>query len=382
MVRYSQTCPVIFGEGSVNELGNEAKGLGITKVIVITDEFIIKGDGYKTCIKSLKDAGIEVVEFTKCVADPPSDVVHEASRIAKEAKVNGVIGIGGGSSLDTAKGVNLLFNNPEPVTQYFGAPPQIPGFPLICVPTAAGTGSEVTIFGVLTNSQTGAKGPAVFSPASLAILDPVMTITAPPSVTASTGMDAFTHAAESMTSRTENPKADLLAFEAIRLIIKSLPKAFDDGSDIAARSDVLLASNFAGLAFNDAMVQFGHAIAHSMGVQFHTAHGVCCALAIPEAMKYSAKVKPNKVKMIGEAMGLCFGDSDSPGQIGDKVADACISLMKRVKIPSFKDLGISRDDLLGIVDLVMNDVGFLFIPAPISKEEVLGYLGSAYDNYQ
>ena len=382
MVRYTQTCPVLFGEGVISELGNEAKNLGITKAIVITDEFIIKVDGYKTCISSLKDAGIGIVEFTKCTADAPSDVVHEASKMAKEAQVDGVIGIGGGSSLDTAKGVNILFNNPEPVTQYFGEPQQNSGYPLICIPTAAGTGSEVTVFGVLKNSQTGAKGPAVFSTAVLALLDPLMTVTAPPGVTASTGMDAFTHAAESMTSKTENPKADLLALDAIRRIVKSLPIAYDNGNDLEARSEMLLASNLAGIAFNDAMINFGHAIAHSAGVQFGMAHGVCCALAIPEAMKYGAKVKPNKVRMIGEAMGLNFNGSENPEQIGNAVADACIKLMRKVQIPSFKAQGVSRDDLLGIADLVMSDIGFMFIPAPLSKNEVLGYLGATYDNYQ
>ncbi|MCL2336374.1 MAG: iron-containing alcohol dehydrogenase [Firmicutes bacterium] len=382
MVRYSQVCPVIFGEGTSNELGNEAKNLGISKAIVVTDEFIIKGVGYQTCIKSLQEAGVGVVEYTQCQADAPSDVVHEAAKMAQEAQVNGVIGIGGGSSLDTAKGVNMLFNNPGPITQYFGQPPQKPGYPLICVPTTAGTGSEVTVFGVLKNSQTGEKGPAVFSPGSLALLDPLMTATAPPNVTAFTGMDAFTHAAESMTSKTENPKADLLALEAISLITRALPKAFANGNDLAARADMLLASNLAGIAFNDAMVNLGHAIAHSVGVRFHLPHGTGCALAIPVAMQYGAKVKPHKVKLIGQSMGLQLGESDSPEQIGNAVAAACRELMKKVQIPSFKELGVSRDDLLGIVDLVMSDIGFVFIPEPIAKEEVLSILGTAYDSYQ
>ena len=381
-MRYSQTCPVIFGEGAVNDLGSEAGKLGISKAVVITDEIISKGEGYKACIKSLKDAGIGVVEFTGCLADPPSDVVHEAAKIAKGASVNGVIGIGGGSCLDTAKGMNVLFNNPEPITQYFGKPPATPGYPLICVPTAGGTGSEVTGFGVLTNSQTGVKGPAVFSPASLAVLDPVLTVSAPPSITATTGMDAFSHAAEAMTSMAENPMSDLLAFEAIRLIAKSLPAAFDDGSDMQARTDLLLASNFAGIAFNDSMIHIGHAIAHSAGVQLHYPHGLGCALAMPVTMKYSAISKPDKVKAIGQAMGLSFDQNETPDQIGDKVSEACISLMKRVKIPSFKERGESRDDILGLIDLVMTDVGFVFLPSPLTREEVLDILGALYDDYQ
>ena len=381
MMRYSQVCPVIFGEGAAKELGAEAKGLGITKAIVVTDEIIAGGDGYRTCIESLKAAGIAVAEFTKCQADPPSDVVHEASRMAKAEKVDGVVGIGGGSSLDTAKGVNLLFNNPEPITQYFNMTPQTPGYPLICVPTAAGTGSEVTVLGVLTNSQTGVKGPAIYSPATLAILDPAMTVSAPPSITAMTAMDALAHAAEAMTSRTENPKADVLAVDAIKRIFRSLPKAYDDGGDMEARADVLLGSNFAGIAFGDAMVHLGHAIAHSICVRFHYPHGLGCALALPEAMRFAAVSKPDKVKRIGEAMGLTFGESDANDQIGDQVADAVFALMKRVKIPSLKELGVSRDDHLGIIDLVTSDICFQFLPSPLTKDEALGYLASVYDKY-
>ena len=382
MVRYTQACPVIFGEGAVKDLGNQAKALGISKAIVLTDEHIVKGDGYKICIQSLKDAGIGVVEFTECAADAPSDVVQEVSKLAKAEKVDGVVGIGGGSVLDAAKGVNLLFNNPGPITEYFGVPGLNPGYPYICIPTTAGTGSEVTVFGVLKNSQTGAKGPAVFSAATLAILDPVMTVTAPPAVTASTGMDAFAHAAEAMTSKTENPRADILALQAIKLIAKSLPKAVADGSDMAARSDLLFASNLAGIAFNDAMIHLGHAIAHSAGVKFGLAHGFGCALGLPVAMEYAAKVKPNKVKLIGEAIGLSFGADDSPEVIGSKVSEGIKNLLKTVKIPSFKDMGIARDDFLGMLELVMSDVGFWFLPEPISEEDALRYLEIAYDKYQ
>ena len=382
MVKYTQVCPVIFGEGAVKDLGNQAKALGISKVIVLTDEPITKGDGYKACIQSLREADIGVVEFTQCIADSPTDVVVTASKLAKDEKVDGVVGIGGGSVLDTAKGVNLLFNNPGPITDYFGVPDLKPGYPYICIPTTAGTGSEVTAFGVLKNSQTGAKGPAVFSVAALAILDPVMTVTMPPSVTAATGMDAFAHAAEAMTSKTENQRADLLAFEAIKLIAKSLPKAVANGSDLAARADLLFASNLAGIAFNDAMIHFGHAIAHSAGVKFGLAHGLGCALGLPVTMEYAAKAKPNKVKLIGEAIGLSFGAGDSPEVIGNKVSDGIKSLLKTVKVPSFKDTGIARDDFLGMLDLVMSDVGFWFLPEPISEEDALRYLEIAYDGYQ
>ena len=333
MVRFSPTCPVFFGEGVVNDLGNQVIGLGVSKVVVLTDEIIVKTDGYKLCIKSLKDVGIGVVEFTECIADSPSDVVHAASDLAKAEKVDGVVGIGGGSVLDTAKGVNLLFNNPAPVTDYFGVPAKKPGYPLICIPTTAGTGSEVTSVGVITNSQTGAKGPGVFSPVSLAILDPIMTVTLPPSITAATGMDAFSHAAEAMTSSIENPKADLLALDAIKRIAQSLPKAVENGNDMSARADLLLASNFGGLALSNALIQLGHAIAHSAGAKFHLSHGVCCALAIPVVMKYSAKVKTDKVKLIGEAIGLSFGADDNHDIIGDKVADGLWKLLKSVRIP-------------------------------------------------
>ncbi len=185
------------------------------------------------------------------------------------------------------------------------------------VVTTAGTGSESTGIGVVTDTENDIKN-SVIGVATLGILDPETTVTVPPETTAYTGMDAFAHAAEAITAKAPNPKSELLASDAIKRIVKYLPIAMEDGNNIEARGNLLLASNFAGIAFNDALVHLGHAIAHSIGAKFHLTHGAVCALALPEVMKYAAQVDASKVKIVGESMGITFNGEESSEQIGGK----------------------------------------------------------------
>jgi alcohol dehydrogenase class IV len=194
-------------------------------------------------------------------------------------------------------------------------------------------------------------------------------------------MDAFAHAAEAITAKLPNPKSQLLAFDAINKIIKYLPVAAEDGVNIEARANMLLASNFAGIAFNDALVHLGHAIAHTLGAKFHVVHGEACALALPEVMKYAATVDASKVKIVGEAMGLDFSGKESGEEIGEKVAQAIRRFMKRLGIRPLRELGISKEDLLGTVDMVFKDPCYSFVPRQLEREEILKILENMYENY-
>jgi alcohol dehydrogenase class IV len=284
--------------------------------------------------------------------------------------------------MDAAKGVNVLVNNPGPVNQYFGNPFYTPGVPVVMVVTTAGTGSESTSVGVITDTINDAKNSVIVN-ATLGILDPEATLTVPPELTAATGMDAFAHAAEAITAKLPNPKSELLGVAAIKKVMANLPVAIADGSKIDARGELLLASNFAGMAFNDALVHLGHAIAHSAGAKFHITHGVVCALALPEVMKYAATVDAAKVKIVGEAMGLSFNGGESAEEIGEMVAAAIRKFIKEIGIKSFKALGISRDDLItAITPMVFKDACYMFVPKELEKEEVEAILGDIYDNYQ
>jgi len=379
MAKYAQLCPIIFENGAIRQTGNEVKNLGCKKVMLVSDETISKLESYSNCKNSLLDAGIEVVPFNKIVPDPPDYIVDEGGELAKAEKIDGIVALGGGSVMDAAKAINVLVNNPLPINQYLGNPVYNPGVPVIVIPTTAGTGSESTIMGVVTDSAIQLKS-AVLCPATLGILDPEVTVQVPPSVTAYTGMDAFAHAAEAITTKFPNPKSEVLALEAIRNVTNYLPIAVADGGNIEAREKLLLASNFAGIAFNDALVHLGHAIAHSVGATYHKAHGVICALALPEVMKYAAAISPNKVKLIGQAMGLAFTE-DTNEEIGEVVAAAIRRLNEAIRIPSIKELGISKDELLALASMVMEDVCYQYVPKELSHEEVADILEAIYTNY-
>jgi alcohol dehydrogenase class IV len=283
--------------------------------------------------------------------------------------------------MDAAKGINVLINNPGTVNQYFGNPFYNPGVPVVMVATTAGTGSESTSIAVITDTVNNVKNSVIVN-STLGILDPEMTVTVTPALTAATGMDAFAHAAEAITAKISNPKSELLAKETIKKVTANLPLAIADGKDVKARSELLLASNFAGIAFNDALVHLGHAIAHSAGSKFHLTHGVACAFALPEVMKYAAGIDSEKVKIVGEAMGISFSGKESSAETGEIVADAIRKFLKKVNIKSVSTLGISKEDFISITPMVFNDACYNFVPKEITQEEAEGILGSIYDNYK
>ncbi|ADL08292.1 iron-containing alcohol dehydrogenase [Thermosediminibacter oceani] len=378
--RYAQLCPIIYGRGTATLLGEEVKKLGCTKVMVVSGKHVAKSEIYEKCKKSLLDAGIKLVEFNEVIPEPPDYIVNRGGEVARAEKVDGIVAIGGGSAMDAAKAINILINNPPPINQYFGNPFYKPGVPVVMVVTTAGTGSESTNVAVITDTVNNVKN-SVLGAASLGILDPEATITVPPEATVHTGMDAFAHAAEAITAKVPNPKSELLASDAIRRIMKYLPVAVKDGANIEARGNLLLASNFAGIAFNDALVHLGHAIAHSIGAKFHVTHGVACALALPEVMKYAAGIDASKVKVVGEAMGISFTGSESDEEIGEIVAEAIRKFIRELKVKSIRQLGISKEDLIDTVDMIFKDPCYNFVPRELNKQEVVDILNNMYENY-
>ncbi len=375
---------ILFGEGASLRTGKRVQELGCKKVLCITDVGIKKVGILDKIVENLENAGLKVVKFTGVLPDPPDYRIEECAEIAREEEVDGVIGLGGGSSMDTAKCVNILLSNPSPITQYFG-----PGeglkkeTPLILIPTTAGTGSEVSIVAVVTNTENHRKGGCIGPQwmADLAIVDPELTLGLPPGITAFTGMDAFSHAAEAITSGQANPMGELQAKEAISLITKSLPVAVEDGSNLEARKDLSLAATLAGIAgIKDSMVHFGHSLAHTIGSLYHDIpHGIACALVIPEVIRNDAKAVPEKVKVIGKAMGLKFDDDLSPEEIGDRVGDTIKALNKRVGIPTAREAGIKKSDLGKIAEIAYQDETAIFAPLKLSYSDALEIMERIYE---
>lgn len=377
MVQYTQVCPVIYGNGSVNAVGEKAKALGMTKALLVHGKSVTKNGTLEKIQKSLDAQGIAYADFDEIKSDAPDYVVNKGGQMARDEKVDGVIAVGGGSALDAAKAIDILVTNPLPVKQYYGNPVYNKPVPLICIPTTSGTGSESTMVGVIYDTENNYKN-AVLRGCEAAILDPELTVSAPTHVTAGCALDAFAHALEAATSKMANPRSDVLAFDAIKKITKFLPVAYADGENLDARGQLTLASNFAGIAFGDANVHIGHAIAHSFGVAFHMAHGEGCALTLPVVLKLAAEATPEKLLAVSEAMGCAAENVETAAEYTvSKVKE----LLKVCNIKSLKERGIALEDAVKCADYAVNE---WFVPAccpkAVTKEDVIGFITDIYNS--
>ena len=373
--------PVLFGANMSLRTGMRLKEMGCTKILFVYDQGIKKAGIPDKIIANCEALGMKSFLFEDVQADPPDYTVEACAEIGIKNKVDGVVAIGGGSSMDTAKVANMLQTNPPPLKQYlgFGGPQLKPFKKLICIPTTSGTGSEVTNMAVITNSETGNKGGPANNllRASLAIIDPVLTVGMPPSITADTGMDAFSHAAEAVTSGQANPQSDLVGMDAIRLVCKYLPIAVKDGKNMEARTNMSFAAMNAGYAFNDAITHIGHSIGHALGAMYHIPHGNACALAMGEIMEYVASDTPDGIRRVATAMGLNI-DGASTEKVGSMVCEAVRKLNKEIGLKTLKDHGLKREQLDEMAERSLAGP-VMFSPKKVTKEALLGILTKAYD---
>jgi alcohol dehydrogenase len=375
---------VVFGDNASDQTGERTKALGCSKILCVYDKGVRDAGLVDPIVKNLEKAGLKVVHCAGVLPDPPDTMVNECGDLARKEQVDGIVGVGGGSSLDTAKAVNVLLANPGAITDYYfrpGAPPHKPGKPLILVPTTAGTASEITHVSVITNTATGTKG-GVKGPAtipSVAIVDPLLTVSLPPMITAATGMDTFAHALEAYTSGiNNNMMSDLLAEKAIELVVQNLPEAVRNGSNIEARTNMSFACLIAGMSFSDAPCHFGHAFGHTLGAFHHVPHGVGCAIAQPGVIEIVAELMPQKVRRVGELMGLQLNDQLSPVDLGKRVSERVIAFNKEVGIPTLKELHLKESDLILLVEDMTKDVCFNFLPVKLVVPDALKIIGNAY----
>jgi len=373
--------PVVFGEDVSSETGARLKELGCTKILCVYDKGIKEAGITDKVIDNIQAQGIKSVTYDRVLADAPDYTIEEAAEIGRKEQVDGIVAIGGGSSMDTAKAVNVLLGNPSPINQYMarGAQPK-PGKVLFLLPTTSGTGSEVTPVAVVTDTKKNRKG-GVLGPvcrATLAIVDPGLTSGMPAYITADTGMDAFSHAAEAITSGMANPMSDILAEKAVALVCGYLPRAVKDGSDTEARTNMSFAAMIAGYAFADALPHYGHAIGHTLGSMFHTPHGNACGIVLPEVMEFIVDEVPDKVKRVGIAMGLALSGDLSSGDIGKKVADAIRELNREIGLKTLKAHKIEESALPDVARMALTDDTAGFGPKKANYEDILKMLKRTY----
>jgi alcohol dehydrogenase class IV len=338
---FSIPTSIVFGAGALDGIGTHAKGLGFKRPLVVTDKIMSQSDGMTQIRAKLSEAGLECAVWDGIAAEPLDTTLTEGVQQYRAERCDGLIGFGGGSAMDTAKGVGVLAvageDDPGPYQRFGGK--TVPGcVPVIAIPTTAGTGSEVTSVCVLTNLKNGHKLP-IRHPSLLpkvAIVDPLLMLSMPPKVTAYTGIDALSHALECFTLVREHPFCDTLALQAAKLIVENLPRAIKDGNDREARSNMALAAVMAGTAFEVGGLQF-HAYAQALGAKYRGAHGLTCGIALRAGLRQILPTATSKLARMAWAFGL-----DTRGlsqeQAAAKAVDAATAFITEMGIPKIVDV--------------------------------------------
>lgn len=344
--KYSPSGSVLFGNGVVAEIGREVIKLQAKKVLVVTDQGIVKAGLLTKVLEPLKVEDINFSVFDECEANPSIETVEKVAGLGREVDV--FIGIGGGSSIDVAKAASILITNGGKIQDYEGINlVKIPPIPVIAVPTTAGTGAEVTPFAVITDKTRHWKM-AIGSPyniPSLAICDPELTITLPPFLTASTGMDALTHAIEGFVSLANNSVSEALAFKAIELISGNLREAVAKGdANIDARYNMMLGSTMAAMAFTNTILGIAHSMAHPLGGVFNIPHGVANAIVLPVVMEFNLIGNPEKFVKVAVAMGENV-EGLNKMEAATRSVKAVRELSQDVGIPRLGELGVKESDI-------------------------------------
>ena len=325
---------LITGQAAIEQLAAELTRLNVDNPLIVTDAILIKSGTVDLALAQL--GGRRYGIFDQVKPEPEISIVEDCTRAYREGEHDGLIGLGGGSAIDIAKGVAAFAGHEGPLAELFGVDlVKRKGPALIAIPTTAGTGSEVTNVAIFSDKQAQLKKGIVsdYLLPDVALVSPVMTLTCPRSVTAASGVDALVHAVESYLSVNASPITDAIALGAIKLIAKALPKAYANPANLQAREDMATASLMAGMAFGNAGVGAVHALAYPLGGRFNIAHGVSNALLLPYVMAWNKMACVERFRDIAEAMGVRvadLSDKDAADQAVKAMADLCAA----VDIPS------------------------------------------------
>jgi alcohol dehydrogenase class IV len=362
---------IITGVGSFDELGIVVRRYGERALLVCGATAMRRSGVLDRGLAALARMGVSATVFDRVVGEPTLPVVEEGRELARERGVQMVVGLGGGSAMDTAKAIAGTYSEPGAVAEYHcGRPLERPGLPYVAVPTTAGTGAEVTKNAVLIDPSSGLKK-SIRSDrwfARVALVDPELTTSMRPDVTASTGADALCQAIESFVSIGAQPITDALATDAICLLGRSLVAAYENGKDIVARADVHYGSLLAGMALANARLGGVHGIAHPLGGHYRIPHGVVCGLLLPHVMEYNlecAAASPGAEKYAHIAQLL--GQAGTPSQ----AVQAVWTLLSRIDIPQhLAPLGVRREDFPALIEESLPSGSLKSNPRPLQAADV------------
>lgn len=382
--KYSFALPtrIEFGEGVIQEAGKEAKALGATKVMLVADKGVIAAGLTKPVEQSLKEEGLDFIVYDNIVPNPRDIHCTEGYELAKQEKIDVLVAVGGGSSIDTAKAIGTLLTHGKTVQDWCGfqlLEREIT--PLIAIPTTAGTGSEVTPFAVITDTATHVKL-NIFDPkaaARVALIDPATLMKLPSHIMASCGIDAMTHAVEAYTCNLANPHTDAYALYAIELIQKSLRNAVHS-PDMESCTGMMLGSTIAGIAFGYADVAAVHCMAEALGGRYDTPHGVANAILLPTVTEFNIPSDVKKHADVAKALGVNVVGI-TPEEAAEKGVKELQKLCDDVGIKKMREIeGINPDDFPALAEAAEKNVSTPSNPRKITAKDYLELFKKAYES--
>lgn len=361
-----------YGVGVISKLGDELRLLKAQKVAIITDPGIIKAGLLDKITSILKEEKLLYNVFDGVDPNPKDRNVERGAQVVRSFGADAMVAISGGSVIDCAKAIGVLVSHDGKRIKDFEGKTAVKKqiLPFIAIPTTAGTGSEVTFSAVITDTENNYKMTvrSPFMAAKVALLDPKLTVTVPPHITASTGMDALTHAIEAYTVKVSEPVSDALALYAIELISNNLVNAVKNGEDIEARACMLVGSLLAGIAFSHSDVGSVHCMAEALGGVYDAPHGICNAVLLPYVMEYNVEFCLEKYSRIAQAMGEVFYTIEEGAM---KAVERVKELAVDVGLPSFKSLGVKEEDLEKLADMAAKNISTESNPREMTKEDYL-----------
>lgn len=371
----------LVGDGIAVKMGEYLEELDARRVLIVTDQQIVKLGLMNPMLRSLRRHQIDCQVFDEVLPDPTDQIVMKGVAALQASGCDTVLTFGGGSVIDAGKAIAVFAANPpgngQPITNASKLAPRVS---LVAVPTTAGTGSEVTDITVITDHQTHIKIPhqhASFIP-DIAVIDPVLTVGIPPAITAATGMDVLTHAIESYMARGVCTLGQALSYAAIQLVAAYLPLAVGDGKDLHARHKMAEASYMAGMSFSNAGLGVCHAIAHQVGARYKVPHGAANALLLPEVMQFNLLVRQDALKDVARAFSLRIEHLDAKAA-AQRGIEAVRELSAAVGLPTrLQQVGADPADFPTLADQALADPTLQTNPRTASKQDIIDILQKSY----
>jgi alcohol dehydrogenase len=370
---------IVFGPGSISRLGELTRELGGRRVLLVTDPGLEQAGHPQRAVRSLEEAGLSVAVFDQVEENPTTVHVEAGLEAARKAEIDFIVAVGGGSAMDVAKGVNFLFTNGGKMADYWGTGKATkPMLPSIGVPTTAGTGSEAQSYALIADPQTHMKMACGDRKAAfrVAVLDPEVTLTQPPRVTADTGIDAISHALEAYVTTRRNPLAQAMAREAWRLLAGHFQRVLNDPSDLEARAGMQLGAHLAGMAIENSMLGATHALANPLTAHYGITHGQAIGLMLPHVIRFNASVVPRLYAELVQEVHLDNGRQSDPA---DMLAKRVESLARSAGLPArLSDVGVNRAILPVLAEEAAQQWTGRFNPRPVTSAELLSLYETAF----